>query len=103
MAEQIGFAGVMGFQSVRYLHGRNRLEANLPQASGSGASSGFGEGGLPSFIVLGFSTAMAEAMWLPIIGMTIGLVVVLFMKRPSVLDKPKPVDASVEKTPAPQA
>ena len=80
-----------------------RLEANLPQASGSGASSGFGEGGLPSFIVLGFSTAMAEAMWLPIIGMTIGLVVVLFMKRPSVLDKPKPVDASVEKTPAPQA
>jgi hypothetical protein len=30
----LGFAGVIGMQSIRYLHGRNKFEANLPKILG---------------------------------------------------------------------
>lgn len=57
-----------------------RLEANLP---GSGdASSGFGGGTLPPVIAEGFSTAMAQAILLPAAVILVGLVAVLFLRRP---------------------
>lgn len=57
-----------------------RLEANLP---GSGeATSGFGGGTLPPQIAEGFSTAMAQAILLPAAVILVGLVAVLFLRRP---------------------
>ncbi len=57
-----------------------RLEANLP---GSGeASSSFGGGTLPPVVAEGFSTAMAQAILLPAGVILVGLVAVLFLRRP---------------------
>ena len=60
-----------------------RLTANLPALEGG--SGGFGDGALPPFIVPGFSTAMAESLWLPVAATVIGVVAVLFMRRPGFL------------------
>jgi EmrB/QacA subfamily drug resistance transporter len=77
----LGSAAVAAFM-------QGRLEANLPAAaSGSAASSGFGTGQLPSFIVADFSTAMAQTMLLPACVMLLGVVIVLCMRRPAFLDK----------------
>lgn len=63
-----------------------RLEANLP--GGADAPSGFGEGVLPSFVVDGFSRAMAQSMLLPAGVMLVGVVAVLFLRRPGALPPP---------------
>ena len=57
-----------------------RLEANLPGASE--AAAGFGEGTLPPQIAEPFSTAMAQAILLPAAVLLIGVVAVLFLRRP---------------------
>jgi EmrB/QacA subfamily drug resistance transporter len=69
----IGSASIAAFMQAR-------LEANLPGASE--APGGFGEGALPPFVVDGFATAMAQSVLLPASVILIGLVAVLFMRRP---------------------
>jgi hypothetical protein len=59
---------------------QNRLEAQLPGASQS--QGGFSGGTLPSFVVDGFSVAMAQSILLPAFALLIALVAVLFLKRP---------------------
>ena len=59
---------------------QNRLEANIPGASE--ASGGFGSGGLPPQIAELFSTAMAQAILLPAAVLLVGVVAVLFLRRP---------------------
>jgi EmrB/QacA subfamily drug resistance transporter len=72
----IGSASIAAFMQAR-------LEANLPGAGDAAGS--FGSGSLPPQIVGGFSTAMGQSLLLPIVVIAIGLVAVLFMRRPSVL------------------
>jgi MFS family permease len=69
----IGSAAIAAFM-------QSRLEANLPGASE--ATGGFGGGTLPEFVVDGFSTAMAQAILLPAAAMLVGVVAVLFLRRP---------------------
>jgi EmrB/QacA subfamily drug resistance transporter len=69
----IGSASIAAFMQAR-------LEANLPGASE--ATGGFGGGTLPRFVVDGFSQAMAQAILLPAAVMLVGVVVVLFLRRP---------------------
>ncbi|MFT4219015.1 MAG: DHA2 family efflux MFS transporter permease subunit [Microbacterium sp.] len=69
----IGSAAIAAFM-------QGRLEANLPGAEQS--SGGFGEGTLPSFVVDGFSAAMAQAVLLPACVLLVGVVAVLFLRRP---------------------
>ena len=64
---------------------QGRLDAQFPHATGN--STGFGGGKLPSFVVDGFATAMAQAILLPAGVMALGVIVVLFMKRPAHLLK----------------
>jgi EmrB/QacA subfamily drug resistance transporter len=72
----IGSASVAAFMQAR-------LEANLPGAGDAGTS--FGGGVLPPQIVEGFSTAMGQSLFLPIGVIVLGLVAVLFMRRPSAI------------------
>ncbi len=72
----IGSASIAAFMQAR-------LEANLPGAGDAGTS--FGGGVLPPQIVEGFSTAMGQSLLLPIGVIVLGLVAVLFMRRPSVI------------------
>ena len=74
----IGSAAIAAFM-------QGRLEANLPGASQ--AASGFGGGTLPPFVLEGFSTAMAQAILLPACVILVGLVAVLFLRRPVALEK----------------
>ena len=69
----IGSAAIAAFM-------QSRLEANLPGASE--ATGGFGGGTLPAFVVDGFSTAMAQAILLPASVLLLGVVAVLFLRRP---------------------
>jgi EmrB/QacA subfamily drug resistance transporter len=69
----LGSAAIAAFMQAR-------LEANLPGASD--ASGGFGSGQLPDFVVDGFSTAMAQSILLPAGVMLVGVVAVLFLRRP---------------------
>lgn len=64
---------------------QGRLDAQFPHATGN--TTGFGGGKLPSFVVDGFATAMAQAILLPAAVMALGVIVVLFMKRPTHLLK----------------
>ena len=64
---------------------QGRLDAQFPHAAGN--STGFGGGKLPSFVVDGFATAMAQAILLPAAVMALGVIVVLFMERPAHLLK----------------
>lgn len=57
-----GFAGVIGFQAVRYLHGRNRLEANLPRILGKLKPVFAFHWQAPA------GTAYQASMWLPYLG-----------------------------------
>ena len=70
----IGSAAIAAFM-------QSRLEANLPGAADAGAEFGTG-GELPPVIVSGFSEAMAQAILLPAVVMLIGVVAVLFLRRP---------------------
>ncbi|MEF3007346.1 hypothetical protein V3474_29845, partial [Pseudomonas aeruginosa] len=60
-----------------------RLEANLPGAGD--ATQSFGSGSLPPQVVEGFTNAMGQSLFLPIGVIFVGLIAVLFMKRPSVI------------------
>jgi EmrB/QacA subfamily drug resistance transporter len=59
---------------------QSRLEANIPGADD--AAGGFSGGQLPPFIAEPFSTAMSQAILLPAAVMLIGVVAVLFLRRP---------------------
>jgi len=72
----IGSASIAAFMQAR-------LEANLPGAGDATAS--FGGGSLPPQIVGGFSQAMGQSLYLPIAVIAVGLIAVLFMRRPSVI------------------
>lgn len=67
---------------------QSRLSAHLPGASD--ATSGFGEGALPPFVVDGFSAAMSEAILVPAGVILIGVVAVLFLRRPASVAAPAP-------------
>lgn len=57
-----------------------RLSANLPGASD--AAGEFGGGTLPPFVLDGFSTAMAQSILVPAGVILVGVVAVLFLRRP---------------------
>jgi EmrB/QacA subfamily drug resistance transporter len=59
---------------------QNRLEANIPGAADADAS--FGGGQLPPQIAEPFSAAMAQAILLPAAVMLVGVVAVLFLRKP---------------------
>lgn len=58
-----------------------RLSANLPGSTT--ATGGFGGGTLPPFVIDGFSAAMAQSILLPAAVMLVGVVAVLFLRRPA--------------------
>ncbi len=68
----VGSAAIAAFM-------QSRLDANLPGASTG--TDGFGAGQLPSSIINGFSSAMAQSMMLPVAVMGIGVVAVLCLRR----------------------
>lgn len=70
----IGSAAIAAFM-------QGRLEANLPQAAAAGGE--FGTGALPPQALEGFSDAMAQTLIVPIIVMALGVVVVLFLRKPA--------------------
>ncbi len=72
----IGSASIAAFMQAR-------LEANLPGAGD--AADSFGSGTLPPQIVEGFATAMGQALILPVGVILVGLIAVLFMRRPSII------------------
>lgn len=74
----VGSASIAAFM-------QGRLEANLPGASD--ATGGFGDGALPPYVVEGFSNAMAQAVLLPAGVMLVGVVAVLFLRRPAHLER----------------
>lgn len=59
---------------------QGRLEANIPGASE--ATGGFGGGALPPQIAEPFSTAMAQSVLLSAAAMLVGVVAVMFLRRP---------------------
>lgn len=73
----IGSAAMAAFMQAR-------LTANLPEAGGQGGSAQM-QGQLPAMVAEPFSTAMAQALLMPAGVMLVGVIVVLFLKRPSVL------------------
>jgi EmrB/QacA subfamily drug resistance transporter len=87
----IGSAAIAAFM-------QNRLEAALPGASD--AAGEFGGGTLPTFVLEGFSTAMAQSILLPASVMLIGLVAVCFMRRPKLTASTKAWNAA-QAEPAP--
>nr|WP_082406422.1 DHA2 family efflux MFS transporter permease subunit [Microbacterium sp. No. 7] len=76
----VGSASIAAFM-------QSRLEANLPGSAD--AQGGFGEGALPPFVVDGFSAAMAQSVLLPAAVILVGLVAVLFLRRPAALPAPR--------------
>lgn len=72
----IGSASIAAFMQAR-------LEANLPGAGD--AAQSLGSGTLPPQIIEGFATAMGQALILPTGVIAVGLVAVLFMRRPSMI------------------
>ncbi|MGX5696995.1 DHA2 family efflux MFS transporter permease subunit [Agromyces soli] len=84
MTRQVG--SVLGSAAITALLNA-RLAAELPGFSGGfggeAAGSG-GSGGLPPQLVEGFSAAMSQSLWLPVIGFAVGALVVLFFAKPKV-------------------
>jgi len=64
-----------------------RLEANLPGAGDAAGGDFGGGGGMPPAVAEGFSTAMGQAMLLPAGVIALGVVMVLFLRRPAHLAK----------------
>jgi hypothetical protein len=62
---------------------QSRLEANLPGAADAGGE--FTTGQLPDAVAGGFAAAMAQSMLLPAAAMILGVVVVLFMRKPAAI------------------
>ena len=77
---QIG--AVLGSAAVAALI-QARLAANLPGASGSVDEVRAGTGAMPAEVASPFSDAMAQAVLLPAVAMTLGIVIVLFFARPA--------------------
>ncbi|KDA04669.1 multidrug MFS transporter [Microbacterium sp. CH12i] len=71
----LGSAAVAAFM-------QSRLDANLPD-SGGAASGGFGSGALPDAVAGPFADAMAQTMLLPAAFILLGVVAVLFLRRPA--------------------
>ena len=61
-----------------------RLAAELPGFDTQAAEQAGGTGGLPPQVLDGFSAAMAQSMWLPVLGFAVGAIVVLFYAKPKV-------------------
>ncbi|QIM17306.1 DHA2 family efflux MFS transporter permease subunit [Leucobacter insecticola] len=61
---------------------QSRLEANLPEAA-MASGGGFEGGTLPEMIAAPFATAMLQTMLLPALALTLGVIAVLFMRRPA--------------------
>lgn len=60
-----------------------RLAAELPGFDTQAAEQASGgSGGLPPQVLDGFTAAMAQSMWLPILGFAVGAIVVLFFAKP---------------------
>ncbi|WP_082513419.1 MULTISPECIES: DHA2 family efflux MFS transporter permease subunit [unclassified Leifsonia] len=60
-----------------------RLAANLPGFDTGAAEQSSGGGqALPAQIADGFTTAMSQSLWLPIVGFAVGAIVVLFFAKP---------------------
>ncbi|MFG6444423.1 DHA2 family efflux MFS transporter permease subunit [Microbacterium sp. P07] len=62
---------------------QSRLEANLPGAGD--ATSGFAGGALPPEVAAGFAEAMSQTILLPAGVIVIGIIAVLFLRRPTVI------------------
>ncbi|WP_228479858.1 DHA2 family efflux MFS transporter permease subunit [Microbacterium abyssi] len=60
---------------------QSRLVANLPGAGD--ATGGFGEGALPDAVAAPFADAMAQTMLMPAAVILLGVVAVLFLRRPA--------------------
>lgn len=71
----IGSAAIAAFMQAR-------LEAELP-GLGEAATGMTGGGAMPAEVAEGFSAAMAQAMLLPAAVMAVGVVAVLFLRRPA--------------------
>ncbi|KJL48521.1 Multidrug resistance protein stp [Microbacterium hydrocarbonoxydans] len=65
---------------------QSRIEAALPGASDMGAS--FGGGSLPDAVAGPFSDAMAQSMLLPAGFILLGVIAVLFLRRPKAVGRP---------------
>ena len=75
MGSVLGSAAIAAFM-------QSRLEANLPGLA-EAPTGGLASGTLPDAVVDGFSAAMAQAMLLPAGVLVLGLVAVLFLRRPA--------------------
>jgi MFS family permease len=62
---------------------QSRLEANLPGAADG--ATGFGGGALPAQVAGGFAEAMSQTILLPAGVMVIGIIAVMFLRRPTVM------------------
>ncbi|UYG16590.1 DHA2 family efflux MFS transporter permease subunit [Brachybacterium huguangmaarense] len=76
---------------------QNRLEAQLPGAGG--ASGDFSVGQLPAAVVDQFSTAMAQTLLLPTGVMVLGVVTVLFLRRPALAQHGRPDETAAPAVP----
>ncbi|SFR91931.1 drug resistance transporter, EmrB/QacA subfamily [Agromyces sp. CF514] len=79
MTRQVG--SVFGAAAITALLNA-RLEANLPGFSESGAQSSQAGQALPPQIAAGFTDAMSQALWLPVVAFALGAVLVLFFAKP---------------------
>ncbi|KQZ09448.1 multidrug MFS transporter [Agromyces sp. Root1464] len=78
------FGSVFGAAAITALM-NGRLEANLPGfAEAGGEQSSTAGQALPPQIAGGFTDAMSQSLWLPVIGFAIGAVLVLFFAKPKV-------------------
>ena len=78
------FGSVFGAAAITALM-NGRLEANLPGfAEAGGEQSSTAGQALPPQIAGGFTDAMSQSLWLPVVGFAIGAVLVLFFAKPKV-------------------
>lgn len=84
MTRQVG--SVLGAAAITALLNA-RLAAELPgldTAGGAAAAAGGSGGELPAQVLDGFAAAMAQSVWLPVIGFAAGALVVLWFAKPDV-------------------
>ncbi len=75
-------AAALGSAAVAALIG-SRLAANGLTGDADAAAGAAGGGAMPAAVAEPFSRAMSEAYWLPVVAFAIGVVVVLFLERPT--------------------
>jgi EmrB/QacA subfamily drug resistance transporter len=80
MTRQVG--AVLGSAAIAALLDA-RLAAELPGFDSSAAQQA-GSGGLPPAVLDGFSAAMSQSLWLPVVAFAVGAVVVAFFAKPKV-------------------